>query len=74
MVTVVPPEVGPKPGLTAVTVGTAANVKLSAALVGDVPPTLLTVTSTAPALSAGVFTVQVVAALQDSAVPGDVPN
>ena len=54
MVTVVPPLPPPVAGETAVTVGAAVKVKLSAEDVAEVPSALVTVTSTAAADSAGV--------------------
>jgi hypothetical protein len=53
MVTGMPPPVGPDVGATAVTVGGAAKVNWSLALVGEVPLGLVTVTSTVPAAWAG---------------------
>jgi hypothetical protein len=53
MVTEVPPAVGPALGATEVTVGGATKVNWSAALVADVPPSVVTVTSTGPAAWAG---------------------
>ena len=49
MATVFPPVVGPAGGSTPVTVGASRYVNWSAALVGDVPPGVVTVTSTVPA-------------------------
>src|SRR6202011_4007844 len=72
IVTTVPPVVGPLVGLTAVTVGApTTKVNLSAAVLALVPPAVVTVTSTAPATSAGelavievaLFTVKLVAAV-----------
>jgi hypothetical protein len=57
IVTVVPPPVGPEPGLTAVILGGAAKVNRSADEALDVPPAEVTVMSTAPAASAGLATV-----------------
>jgi hypothetical protein len=45
--------VGPEVGLTAVTVGTGVEVNRSLELVTLVPPPVVTVTSTVPALAAG---------------------
>jgi hypothetical protein len=53
MVTVVPPTVGPEVGVTELTVGAATKVKWSPVFVGEVPPGLVTVTSTAPAVCGG---------------------
>src|SRR5689334_22939890 len=54
MVTVVPPLVEPVVGLIAVsTGGEAVKVKWSADDIADVPPAVVTVTSTVPAGSAG---------------------
>src|SRR5258708_7376541 len=52
-VTTVPPPVGPRLVLMLVTVGAVTKVKLSEALVADVPPSVVTVTSTRPAAWAG---------------------
>jgi hypothetical protein len=57
IVTVVPPPVGPEPGLTPVTLGGVTKVKWSAAEVLDVPPTVVTVMSIVPAASAGLVAV-----------------
>ena len=69
--TLVPPDAGPEFGATLVTAGGPMKVKTSARLVALVPPTVVTVTSTAPAACAGevaviwfaLFTVNVVAAV-----------
>jgi hypothetical protein len=53
IVTVVPPDVGPAVGLTPVTVGAATYVNRSADEVADVPPAVVTVTSTVPAVPEG---------------------
>jgi hypothetical protein len=75
MVTVVPPPPAPEDGLIAVTVGAGATkVNTSAALVADVPPTTLTLTSSGPALPAGLTVVQLVVELHVTAVPGVVPK
>jgi hypothetical protein len=50
MVTGVPPAVGPEMGATEVTVGTTTNVNWSAGEVAEVPPAVVTVTSTVPAV------------------------
>ena len=55
-VTVVPPATGPALGLTAVTVGAGMKVKSSALEVAEVPPAVVTVTSTVP-VPAGEVTV-----------------
>ena len=57
IVTVVPPPVGPEPGLTAVTLGKATNVNRSADEVLDVPPAVVTLISIVPAASAGLAAV-----------------
>ena len=56
IVTLVPPVVGPKVGLIFVTVGAATYVYLSASEVFEVPSTVTTVTSTVPAVPAGLVT------------------
>ena len=48
IVTVVPPDCGPSVGLMLVTVGAAVYVNWSAEEVADVPPGVVTVTSTTP--------------------------
>ena len=53
MVTEVPPAVGPELGATETTVGPATNVNWSLALIGEVPPAVVTVMSTVPAALAG---------------------
>jgi hypothetical protein len=50
MVTGVPPAVGPEVGEIAVITGSATKVKWSAEEVAEVPPGVVTVTSTAPAV------------------------
>jgi hypothetical protein len=77
MVTGVPPVVGPELGLTAVTVGTGGglNVNWSAgAFTTEVPPGVVTVTSTVAAASAGDVIEIEVEELTMSPVPGVVPN
>jgi hypothetical protein len=74
IVTDVPPPVGPDDGLTAVTVGPATYVKLSAALVALVPPAVVTVTSTAPADPAGEVAVIEVALTGVNELAAVVPN
>jgi hypothetical protein len=73
-VTDVPPPLVPVLGVTAVTVGTPKNVKLSAALVAVVPDGVTTVTSTVPAGSAGETIVIDVAELTTRPVPGVAPK
>jgi len=63
MTTLVPPAVGPLLGVTEVTVGAPAKVNRSPAEVADVPPAVVTVMSTAPALPTGEVTVTDVAVL-----------
>src|SRR5205823_7913738 len=53
IVTDVPPAAGPAVGLTEVTVGASTKVNTSKNDVADVPPTVVTVTSTPPAACAG---------------------
>jgi hypothetical protein len=53
IVTGVPPAVGPALGTTELTVGSAMNVNWSAGEVAEVPPAVVTVTSTVPTASAG---------------------
>src|SRR5579863_756567 len=60
MMTVVPPAVGPLVGLSEDTVGAATNVNWSPLEVAEVPPAVVTVTSTVPADSAGEVAVIVV--------------
>jgi hypothetical protein len=75
IVTVVPPVSGPAFGLTAVTAGTGSYVNLSAALVADVPPAVVTMMSTVPAGTAGDVAVIDVAELTVTLVAGcPVPN
>jgi hypothetical protein len=74
MVTLVPPAIGPPVGETPVTVGAAKNVNWSALLVADVPPTVVTVTSTVPAASAGVTAVIVVALTTVKLAADTLPN
>ena len=56
-VTGVPPPIGPAFGITVVTVAAGVKVKASCALTSDVPPGVLTVMSTVPAVSAGAMAV-----------------
>jgi hypothetical protein len=60
-VTTVPPAIGPPAGETTVTTGAAMYVKWSAELVAEVPPGVVTVTSTVPAEPAGAVAVMLVA-------------
>ena len=53
IVTDVPPVDGPEAGETDVTAGAATYVNWSAALVALMPPAVVTVTSTVPAIPAG---------------------
>jgi hypothetical protein len=57
MTTEIPPVMGPDPGDTSVTVGMAKYVNRSLELVFEVPPGLVTVTSTVDAPSADVSAV-----------------
>jgi hypothetical protein len=74
MVTLVPPAVGPELGLTAVTVGAPRYEKWSAADVAEIPPGVVTVTSTVPAGSAGEVAVIDVAELTVNEVALVAPN
>jgi hypothetical protein len=79
MVTPVPPTVGPEFGLTLVTVGAAdeitANVNWSAdGLAAEVPPGVVTVTSTVPADSVGLVAVTDVGLLTVTPVAAVVPK
>jgi hypothetical protein len=73
MVTAVPPNVVPLPGLTPVTVGCAAYVYPPARLPLS-PLLFVTVTETAPALPAGVTAVIVVLFETTTFVAGETPN
>nr|WP_263866878.1 hypothetical protein [Paenibacillus rhizovicinus] len=73
-VTLVPPDVGPDVGDTLVIVGTAMYVNWSAADVADVPPGVVTVTSTVPELPAGAVTVIDVAEFTVMPVAAVAPN
>ena len=53
IVTLVPPPDGPEAGFTALTVGPARNVNWSPGTVPEVPPAVVTCTSTVPAPCAG---------------------
>jgi hypothetical protein len=74
MLTEVPPAAAPETGLTAVTVGGVTYVKPSAALVAEVPPEVVTVTSTVPAACVGVVTEQLVVVEQLTPVPAVDPK
>ena len=74
IVTNVPPPSGPAVGEMAVTVGAVTYVKSSAELVAEVPPTVITVTSTTPADSAGVVAVINVELLTVKLVAAEAPN
>jgi hypothetical protein len=74
ILTVVPPTVGPLVGLIKETVGVASYVNLSAATVPLVPPAVVTVISTVPALSAGDTAVIDVALLTVKLVAAVLPN
>ena len=69
IVTTVPPASGPAVGLILATAGPEVYVNLSAALVAEVAPPAVTVTSTAPADPAGLVALQLVVELQLTAVP-----
>jgi len=73
MVTAVPPVAGPEVGDTPVMVGAAMNVNWSAVEVALVPPGVVTVTLTVPAVSAGLKAVMEVALLM-MLVAAVVPN
>ena len=64
---------GPPPGVTLTIAGTAEYVYLSSATIADVPPMVAMVTSTVPAIPAGVFTV-IDVALSAVMVPAALPN
>ena len=74
IVTNVPPPSGPAVGEMAVTVGAVTYVKSSAELVAEVPPTVITVTSTTPADSAGAVAVINVGLLTVKLVAAVVPK
>jgi hypothetical protein len=74
MVTDVPPASGPALGRTAVTVGTAAYVKWSAELVAEVPPGVVTVTSTMLAAPAGEVALMLVSLATVNEVAASVPK
>ena len=61
IVTVVPPATGPDTGVIPVTVGMGSYVNWSAGEVALVPPGVVTVTSTVPAVPAGETAVMLVA-------------
>ena len=73
MVTLVPPEAGPVFGLMPVTVGAAIYVKWSALEAAEVPPTVVTITSTTPA-PAGSMAVICVDELTVKEVADALPN
>jgi hypothetical protein len=70
IVTGVPPAVGPDVGEIALTVGSAANLKWSAGEVAEVPPAVVTVTSTVAAAWAGevVVILELETAVKETAV------
>jgi hypothetical protein len=74
--TAVPPAVGPAFGLTAVTVGApaAVEVKWSALPVLEVPPKVVTVTSTVPAASDGATATTCESELAVKSAAGTVPQ
>ena len=75
IVTVLPPPESPCVGLRPVTVGKSAKVYWSAgALIGEVPPAVVTLTSTVPAACAGVVTVIEVAETTLMLVPAAPPK
>jgi hypothetical protein len=74
MVTTVPPASGPALGLMLAIVGPEVYVNWSAVLVAEVVPPEVTVTSTAPAVPAGLVAVQLVVELQVTAVPAVAPK
>jgi hypothetical protein len=73
-VTTVPPASGPAAGLIPVTVGMASKAKLSDAPMALVPPGVVTVRSTNPAVSGGEVAEQVVVVEQDTEVPAVDPK
>lgn len=73
-VAVVPPVVGPRSGLTAVTVGGGLYVYSSATEVALVPPGVVTVTSTVPISPAGDTQVRVDALVTWTSVADAMPN
>jgi hypothetical protein len=74
IVTLVPPDVGPLLGFTFVTAGAATYVNWSAADGPLVPPGVVTVTSTVPALPAGDVAVIVVPFVTENVVAAFAPN
>jgi hypothetical protein len=74
MVTLVPPDTGPKFGETAATVGIASYVNWSEMLVALVPPGVVTVTSTVPAVPVGDVAVIELALFTVTPVAAVVPN
>jgi hypothetical protein len=74
MTTDVPPAVGPEFGETELTVGSAMNVNWSAGEIAEVPPTVVTVTSTVPAELAGEVAVTSVSESTVKPAAGVVPK
>src|SRR5271166_1057540 len=74
IVTEVPPVTGPAFGLTPVTTGTLYEVNWSALEVAEVPPGVVTVTSTVPADAAGELAVISVDETTETELAGTVPN
>jgi hypothetical protein len=77
IVTLVPPLAGPEVGLRAVTEGVALpelNVKWSEVPVADVPPSVVTVTSTVAATSKGLIAVIEVSEFTVNNKAGTVPK
>ena len=73
-VTTVPPAVGPATGTTDDTTGAARYVYRSAATTADVPPAVVTCTSTVPAACAGAVTLSCDADTGVNPVPATPPN
>jgi hypothetical protein len=74
IVTAVPPAIGPPAGETPVTTGAAMYVKWSAELVAEVPPGVVTVTSTVPASPAGEVALMLVGLTTVTSVAALVPK
>ena len=74
MTTEVPPAVGPEVGRTEVTVGGVTKVKWSAEEIAEVPPTVVTVTSTVPAACAGEKAVTSVLETTENEIAFDAPK
>lgn len=74
IVTVVPPAAGPPAGASAVTAGAATYRYFAAAATGDVPPGVVTRTSTTPAACFGAVTTTLVAEATLNAVPETPPE